>query len=39
MNMDSKIGELKGMHTLTDKSRLMPVLWIVTSSPTKGARP
>ena len=32
------MGALKITHTFVDKSRLMPVLWIVTSSPTKGAR-
>ena len=30
------IGGLKRTHTLVDKSRLMPVLWTVTSSPTEG---
>ena len=32
------IGGLKRTHTLADKSKLMPVLWIVTSSPKKEAR-
>ena len=33
------IGGLKRTHTLVDKIRLMPVLWTVTFSTTKGARP
>ena len=32
------IAGLKRNHTLVDKSRLMPVLWTVTFSATKGAR-
>ena len=32
------VGGLKRTHTLVDKSRLMLVLWTVTSSSTKGPR-
>ena len=33
------IGGLKRTHKFVENSRLMPVLWTVTSSTTEGARP